>query len=68
MTKERPTPGISRQERLSEEGLQRLENHLQLGTAMSDQILMQWIRRYGEPARNLLKRYGRYRTEFDNLE
>jgi hypothetical protein len=67
MTKAPPTPGISRQQRLSEEGLQRLEHHLQLGTAMSEQILAQWIRRYGEPARNLIKRYGRYCSAFDGL-
>jgi hypothetical protein len=68
MNNNSPKPGISRQQRLSEEGLLRLENHLQLGTAMRDQILAQWIRRYGEPARILLKRYGRYRAEFDGLK
>ncbi|MGD8589530.1 MAG: hypothetical protein PVG22_11950 [Chromatiales bacterium] len=68
MKKDSPRPGISRQQRLSEEGLLRLEHHLQLGTTMSEQILAQWIRRYGEPARILLKRYGRYRAEFDDLD
>ena len=67
MTEPSPTPGVSRAQRLSEEGLQRLEKHLQAGAAMSDQILAQWIRRYGEPARDLLKRHGRYREEFDRL-
>ena len=68
MTTHSPTPGVSRQERLSEEGLKRLEHHLQLGVAMSEQILAQWILRYGEPARTLIKQYGRYRVEFDDLE
>ena len=67
MTHESPTPGLARQDRLSAEGLQRLEQHLKLGTAMSDQILAQWIRRYGEPARDLIRRHGRYRAEFDQL-
>jgi hypothetical protein len=67
MTQEHPIPGISRAERLSDEGLQRLENHLSLGTGMSESVLAQWIRRYGDPARAIIKRHGQYRPEFDRL-
>ena len=67
MKREHPIPGVSRTDRLSEEGLQRLEHHLRLGTAMQEAVLAQWIRRYGDPARAIIRRYGRYRPEFDGL-
>jgi hypothetical protein len=53
-------PGISRDNRLSDEGLARLENHLKRGSQISDAVLSQWIRRYGDPARELIRRHGRY--------
>jgi len=56
MTKD-PVPGISRNQRVSAEGLTRLEKHLKLGNKISKQVLQQWIRRYGDDARNLLKKY-----------
>ncbi len=52
------TPGISREQRISNEGLERLEKHLQRGMKISSPVLQQWIRRYGEDARVLLKDYG----------
>ena len=52
------TPGISREQRISTEGLERLEKHLQRGMKISLPVLQQWIRRYGEDARVLLKDYG----------
>ena len=58
MTERRP--GITRSRRLGEEGLARLERQLRDGGQISDPVLAQWIRRYGEPARALLRRYGRY--------
>ncbi|MBE9563964.1 MAG: hypothetical protein IMF17_01880 [Proteobacteria bacterium] len=57
MTKE-PNPGVSRDARISNEGLSRLEKHLQLGTKMSEPIRQQWLKRYGDEARVLLKKHG----------
>jgi hypothetical protein len=58
-----PAPGVSREARISADGLARLERHLEAGTNVSDPVLAQWIRRYGEPAREVLRRHGRYRDE-----
>ena len=54
-----PAPGISREARIGEVGLQRLERQLQAGARISDAVLAQWVRRYGEPARDLIRKYGR---------
>ncbi|MDT8283584.1 MAG: hypothetical protein RQ982_12360 [Gammaproteobacteria bacterium] len=54
-----PGPGISCVERISEEGLVRLERQLQSAIRISDQVLQQWLRRYGDDARLMLKKYGR---------
>lgn len=54
------TPGITRDNRLSDEGLQRLDRQLQSGSQISDAVLTQWIRRYGEPAREIIRRHDRY--------
>jgi hypothetical protein len=53
------TPGISREHRISDEGLQRLERQLQRGGQISDAVLAQWIRRYGDAAREIIARHGR---------
>jgi hypothetical protein len=50
-------PGVSREERISDEGLARLEKQLELGIKISEQVLQQWVRRYGDAARDLLKKY-----------
>lgn len=50
-------PGISREQRISEEGLLRLEKQLRSGVNISDQVLAQWVKRYGDEARNLILRY-----------
>ncbi len=55
----KPSPGISRPDRLSETGLRRLEKQLQTGAGISDQVLTQWINKYGEPARKIINKYGR---------
>ena len=52
-----PDPGVSREQRISAEGLARLEKHLKLGNKISKQVLQQWIKRYGDDARDLLKKY-----------
>ena len=60
-----PNPGVSREERISEEGLQRLENHLQNGSRMSLPVLKQWIKRHGDSARQLIKQYDQYHPDMD---
>jgi len=54
-----PRPGISREDRISEEGLKRLELQLQRGSGISQQVLEQWVKRYGEAARKLIQAHGR---------
>lgn len=51
---------MGRSERLSDEGLRRLEAQLERGNCPSDAVLAQWIRRYGDDARELLRRHGHY--------
>ncbi|MDH3526666.1 MAG: hypothetical protein OEM43_04080 [Gammaproteobacteria bacterium] len=63
MTVKPGTPGISRENRLSDEGLQRLERQLSSGSQISDQVLSQWIRRYGDTARAIIKKYDRYKAD-----
>jgi len=62
-----PTPGVSRSDRLSDEGLTRLEKQLESGVNISSQVLAQWIKRYGDPAREIIKRHHHYRPEFDRI-
>ncbi|WP_456374928.1 hypothetical protein [Thiolapillus sp.] len=59
MTEKHPSPGISRNQRLSDEGLQRLEKQLASGAGISEQVLAQWIRRYGDAARKRIRAAGR---------
>jgi len=66
MTVKPGTPGIARGERLSDVGLQRLERQLSSGSQISDQVLAQWIRRYGEPARVIIRQHNRYRDELES--
>ena len=61
----KPVPGVSRQDRLSDEGLARLEQQLGSGVNISTRVLAQWIKRYGDPAREIIKRHNRYKPEFD---
>ncbi len=61
-------PGVSRADRLSDEGLMRLKNQFESGAKMTDMVLAQWIRRYGDVARELIREQGRYVAEFDEIE
>lgn len=63
-----PEPGVSRDQRISDEGLSRLEMHLQNGTKMTAQVLKQWIKRYGDAAREIIKQNGRYTSELDSSQ
>ena len=67
MNKKVPSPGVSRQDRLSDEGLQRLEKQLARGMKMNVTVLAQWIKRYGEPAREIIKHHGQYTAELDGV-
>jgi len=51
-------PGISRENRISNEGLLRLRRQLQSGTRLSKPVLDQWVQRYGDKAIELLKEFG----------
>lgn len=51
-------PGIARNNRISPEGLCRLEKQLQQKSSLSDMVLQQWLKRYGDQVRDLLTRYG----------
>ncbi|MGD2119631.1 MAG: hypothetical protein PVG66_14835 [Chromatiales bacterium] len=54
---EQRQPGISRSQRVSEEGLQRLERQLTSGARLAPEILAQWVKRYGKPAQELIEQY-----------
>jgi hypothetical protein len=60
-------PGILRQQGISEEGLQRLQQQLAAGTRVSKPVLVQWIRRYGEPARDIIRAHNQYAPGFDHI-
>ncbi len=55
---QQPKPGVSRQHRISDEGLQRLQKQLSSGVSISQQVLAQWVRRYGDAARNIIEANG----------
>lgn len=57
MSENKPTPGVSRESRVSPEGLERLEQHLRRGANISPMVLEQWIRRYGDAARQLIEQH-----------
>jgi hypothetical protein len=50
-------PGVCREQRISDEGLKRLEKQLQCGVNISEQVLNQWLKRYGDDARDLIIKY-----------
>ena len=66
MNKKTPSPGVSMQSRLSDEGLPRLEKQLAAGIRVAPPVLAQWIKRYGEPAREIIKLHGQYSDELDS--
>lgn len=59
----KPEPGVSRGDRLSAEGLQRLERQLVSSMRVADPVLLQWVRRYGNTAISLIERHGRMTPE-----
>jgi hypothetical protein len=67
MDKKVPSPGVSRQNRISDDGLERLEKQLARGARINTPVLAQWIRRYGENAREIIKQHGQYSSELDSV-
>ena len=57
MREGKPAPGVSREHRISDEGLRRLQKQLESGVRVSDMVLQQWIKRYGDDARVIIERY-----------
>lgn len=55
----KPDPGVSREQRISDEGLRRLEKQLQSGVNISASVLQQWIKRYGEAAAAIIDKYNK---------
>ena len=56
-------PGISRDNRISDDGLQRLEKHLQRGGHISHTVNAQSTRRSRDPAREIIRGAGRYHDD-----
>ncbi len=65
MNNRKSRPGVSREVRISDEGLRRLNAQLERGVKVSDVVLAQWIRRYGDAARDLLKQHGAYHSQLE---
>lgn len=57
-TKKQSQPGVSRENRISDDGLERLRKQLSKGPKMSQMVLQQWLKRYGEDARRVMKEFG----------
>ena len=57
------SPGVTRENRLSDEGLIRLEKQLVSGARMSTIVLDQWVKRYGEAAIAILHKHGQIYPE-----
>jgi hypothetical protein len=53
----KPSPGVKRENRIADEGLQRLEQQLKNGSGISQQVLDQWIKRYGDKASEIIMKY-----------
>ena len=58
MRDQKHKPGVSRDNRLSDEGLDRLRRQLSSGIKISQPVLLQWIKRYGEAARTIIEQHG----------
>jgi len=58
MQSKAPSPGISRDNRISDEGLLRLETQLRTGRRPSQQVLEQWVKRHGPSAQNIIDQFS----------
>lgn len=59
MNSRKPAPGVSREQGISDSGLERLEKQLASGVNISATVLSQWVRRYGDSAREVIEKYQR---------
>jgi len=55
--RERHKPGVIRDQRISDEGLIRLQKQLQSGVRISEPVLQQWVKRYGDAAKTVIQKY-----------
>ena len=55
---QKSTPGVSRENRISKDGLARLSKQLEKGVKISQQVLQQWVKRYGDDARKIIEQHG----------
>ena len=55
--RQKPNPGVSREARISDDGLKRLERQLAVGSKLTDVVLQQWIKRYGKGAEELIEKF-----------
>lgn len=67
MNHKQSTPGVSRDNRIADEGLQRLDKQLASGVKVSQPVLAQWVKRYGEPAIAIIKKHGQYTPGLDEV-
>ena len=65
MSENKSIPGVSRINRISDEGLQRLDRLLSRGGKIARPVLSQWIKRYGDPARQIIKNHNCYTDDLD---
>ncbi len=61
------SPGIARSTRNSEDSLSRLQKQLHAGMGISKPVLAQWIRRYGDSAKDIIIKYDYYSIELQAL-
>ncbi|MDH5735540.1 MAG: hypothetical protein OEY87_05390, partial [Gammaproteobacteria bacterium] len=60
-------PGVTRENRISDEGLQRLDRQLARGGKITLPVLAQWVRRYGDSARDIIRQYGYNIDDLDQI-
>jgi len=53
-----PKPGVSRDDRISDDGLERLRKQLSSGVNVSKPVLLQWVKRYGDDAKQIIEQFG----------
>ncbi|VAW72162.1 hypothetical protein MNBD_GAMMA12-2047 [hydrothermal vent metagenome] len=58
MKSKKPLPGVSRDKRIDAEGLKRLEQQLVAGRRISQAVLDQWVKRYGDSAKTIIEKYA----------
>jgi len=58
MNSRKPSPGVSRDHRISDDGLDRLRKQLDSGVKISQPVLQQWVKRYGDVALEIIEQHG----------